>query len=92
MIEDQDRSKEQLISKLAELRQLITELRTSEKQYRTLADNALVGIVQSTLGGELLYANSTALRMFGYENLERSKNSRSARNALPQPRGQKSPS
>jgi len=73
MIEDQDRSKEQLISELAELRQLITELRTSEKQYRTLADNALVGIVQSTLGGELLYANSTALRMFGYENLEEAK-------------------
>lgn len=73
MIKDKDRSKEQLISELAELRQLITELRTSEKQYRTLADNALVGIVQSTLGGKLLYANSTALRMFGYENLEEAK-------------------
>ena len=73
MTEDNERSKEQLISELAELRQLITELRTREEQYRTLVDNALVGIVQSTLGGELLYANSMALRMFGYESLEEAK-------------------
>jgi len=73
MTEDNERTKEQLISELAELRQLITELRTREKQYRALVDNALVGIVQSTLGGELLYANSTAQRMFGYESLEEAK-------------------
>ena len=73
MTEDNERTKEQLISELTELRQLIEELRTKEKQYHTLVDNALVGIVQSTLGGELLYANSMALRIFGYESLDEAK-------------------
>ncbi|NTV00282.1 MAG: sigma 54-interacting transcriptional regulator, partial [Methanoregulaceae archaeon] len=45
-------------------------LEQSEKRYRTLADNALVGIIQSTLKGDLLYFNNEGLRMFGYESLE----------------------
>lgn len=46
------------------------ELEQSEKQYRALVDNALVGFTQSNLKGELLYANTISLRMFGYESLE----------------------
>ena len=42
----------------------------SENKYRTLVDNAPIGIVQRDLGGELLYANGTALEMFGYRTLE----------------------
>ncbi|MDW7773722.1 MAG: sigma 54-interacting transcriptional regulator [Desulfobulbaceae bacterium] len=45
-------------------------LNKSEKQYRTLVDNALVGISQTNLTGELLYANNTYLRMFGYKCLK----------------------
>lgn len=54
---------------------ILTEsLRKSEKQYRNLVENAPVGICQTTLGGDLLYANNTCLRMFGYEeNFEEAK-------------------
>jgi len=45
-------------------------LKQSEKRYRTLADNAPIGIVQRDLRGELLYANGAALEMFGYRTLE----------------------
>ena len=45
-------------------------LALSEKRYRTLVDNALVGITQSNLEGELLYANRTSLCTLGYESLE----------------------
>ena len=45
-------------------------LAQSERRYRTLVDDALVGITQSNLEGELLYANRTSLRTFGYESLE----------------------
>lgn len=53
-------------------------IKQSEKKYRTLVDNAHVGIVQSTVEGELLYANNTALRMFGYESLGEAKAVRAA--------------
>jgi formate hydrogenlyase transcriptional activator len=45
-------------------------LAESEKQYHTIVDNALVGILRTNLRGEVLYANSACLRMFGYESLE----------------------
>jgi len=45
-------------------------LKESDRKYRTLFDNALVGITQSNLKGDLLYANNAGLRMFGYETLE----------------------
>ena len=48
-------------------------LEQSEKRYRALTDNALVGVIQSTLKGDLLYFNNEGLRMFGYENLEEAK-------------------
>lgn len=40
----------------------------SEKQFRTLADNALVGISQTNLRGGVLYANNTCLRLFGFDD------------------------
>ncbi len=45
-------------------------LKESDQKYLTLVETALVGITQSNLQGDLLYANSAGLRMFGYETLE----------------------
>jgi len=42
----------------------------SEKRYRNLVESALVGIIQGNLNGDLLYANPTCLRIFGYKSLE----------------------
>lgn len=43
-------------------------LKASEKRYRDLADNAIVGIYQSTLKGDILYVNDAMARMHGFES------------------------
>ena len=40
----------------------------SEAKYRSIYENAPIGIYQSTLDGRLLSANPTAARMFGYDS------------------------
>jgi len=42
----------------------------SEKQHRNLIDNALIGIYQTNVRGDIVYMNDTCLRMFGYKSLE----------------------
>lgn len=50
---------------------LIEIVEQSRSEHQILIDNdALVGVTRSNGAGKLLYANATALRMFGYENLE----------------------
>ncbi|MEK7309522.1 MAG: ATP-binding protein, partial [Planctomycetota bacterium] len=45
-------------------------LEQSEKKYHNLVEHALVGVYQTTLQGEILYANNALIRMFGYDSLE----------------------
>jgi len=45
-------------------------LKNSEKKYRDIVDNALVGIYKSNLRGELLYANKTLAKMFEFDSPE----------------------
>lgn len=45
-------------------------LAESEKRYRNLVENALVGVYQTTLDGDILYANETCLRILGFTALE----------------------
>lgn len=45
-------------------------LRAAEEKYRTIFDNAVEGIFQSSLDGRLLAANHALARIFGYESVE----------------------
>ena len=46
------------------------ELRVSEEKYRSIFNNAVEGIFQTTLEGQLLNANPALARMFGYDSPE----------------------
>jgi PAS domain S-box-containing protein len=69
--EDQLRRHRDHLERLAEER--TAELRESEKRYRNLIESALVGVYQTNLKGDILYANNNFLRMFGFESLEEMK-------------------
>jgi PAS domain S-box-containing protein len=45
-------------------------LRASEERYRNLIENALVGVYQTNLKGDILYINETCLHLFGFETPE----------------------
>jgi PAS domain S-box-containing protein len=45
-------------------------LAESEKRYRNLVDNSLVGVFESTLDGTIVYTNRADLKIFGYDSLE----------------------
>ncbi len=45
-------------------------LKASERRYRNIAENALVGIYQSNLKGEILYVNDALARIYEFESPE----------------------
>jgi PAS domain S-box-containing protein len=45
-------------------------LRESEKKYRELVDNALVGIYMTSLKGEIIFANKALAKMYEFESPE----------------------
>ncbi len=45
-------------------------LRDSERQYRNLVDNALVGVYKTDLEGNILYVNEALIKMMEFESLE----------------------
>lgn len=45
-------------------------LRVSEEKYRSLVDNALVGIYRTTFKGDVLYVNKALSNMFGFKSPE----------------------
>jgi PAS domain S-box-containing protein len=45
-------------------------LRESEKKYRELVDNALVGIYMTGLNGEIIFANKALAKMYEFESPE----------------------
>jgi len=55
------------ITKFKKAEQALAE---SEKQYRALVDNALVGVYRSDVDGNLLYANPALVHLLGHESLE----------------------
>lgn len=55
---------------ITELKDTEETLRESEKKYRNLADNALVGIFISTAKGDVVYVNEILPIMFEFESTE----------------------
>ncbi len=49
-------------------------LQRSEKDYRDLVDNALVGIYKADQSGKILFANDSIIKMFGYNSKEEIEN------------------
>lgn len=55
---------------LEERRQAEKELRAAERKYRSIFDNAVEGIYQTTLDGKFLSANPALARAIGYDTPE----------------------
>jgi PAS domain S-box-containing protein len=53
---------------IVEREQMEEAIQESEKKYRDLVDNALVGIFKSTLKGDLIYVNGYLSTMLGFES------------------------
>lgn len=85
-MKDEDKTKEQLIDELLELRQRIAELeksetkrkeaaealRDSDEKYRTLVENVNIGVYRNTAGphGHFIQANPAIAKMFGYDSVD----------------------
>jgi len=76
-VKDMRKTKKQLIDEMKDLRARIVELegleaepQESEKNYRNLVDNALVGIFKSSIEGEILYVNDALVSMLEYDSAE----------------------
>ncbi len=60
----------QLRREIEQRKQAETVLLESERHYRYLVDNSLVGIFTSAPDGRMLYANQALATMFGYESTD----------------------
>ena len=83
-MKDENKTKEQLISDLAQMRQRVAELeaveterrqaeealRESEERYRNLFERVPVGLYRTTISGQVLDANPAQVHMLGYTDLE----------------------
>jgi two-component system cell cycle sensor histidine kinase/response regulator CckA len=56
------------VSDITEQNQLEEALSKSEKKYREITENMLVGVYQVTLDGKLLFANKKMSEIFGYDS------------------------
>jgi len=83
-MEDQDKTKEQLVNELVELRQRIADLeklevkrkrteealRKSEERYRTILDNIEEGYFEVDIPGNFTFFNDSLCRVLGYSRDE----------------------
>jgi PAS domain S-box-containing protein/putative nucleotidyltransferase with HDIG domain len=53
---------------ITDRRRMQLNLMESEQKYRSLVDNALVGVYRSTLEGQILYANDALAKLFEYDS------------------------
>jgi len=72
-LRDKDKTKEQVLKELSALRQLVLNIERSKLNdlalYRTLFETSPESIGVFDLDGKLLYANASAFKMFGYEQV-----------------------
>jgi PAS domain S-box-containing protein len=59
-----------LQGEIAERKRVEAALRTAEEQYRSIFENAVEGIFQTTEEGRYLVANPTLARIYGYDSVE----------------------
>lgn len=59
-----------VIEDISQRKQAEEALRTSEEQYRTLFENAPIGIYRTTPDGEILEANPALIHMLGFDSFE----------------------
>lgn len=64
------RETEELSRLIAKLRQTEKALHESEAKYRSLFENAIEGIFQTTPDGQFLTANPALARLFGYDSAQ----------------------
>lgn len=64
------RKNQEIINQQEQLKLLNDELFTSRESYRSIVENATVGIYQTNQSGKILFANKTLLKMLGYPSLE----------------------
>lgn len=50
------------------IKERTAELAASEREFRDLADSALIGIYRATLKGDILYVNETLAHMMGFDS------------------------
>ena len=55
---------------ITERKRIEAQMRESEERFRTLYENATIGIYRTTPGGEILLANPALVKMLGYQSLE----------------------
>lgn len=53
---------------ISERKTLHKNLESSEKQYRELVENSQIGIFNTHLNGEIIYANESLINIMGYES------------------------
>ena len=61
---------ETLQAEIAERERVESALRMAEEKYRSIFENSVEGIFQSTVDGRYLVANPTLARMYGYTSVE----------------------
>ncbi len=59
-----------VVRDITERKKMEEALKKSEKQFRNLADNSLVGIYKTNLKGDILYVNNALCRITGYDSPE----------------------
>jgi PAS domain S-box-containing protein len=57
-----------MVRDVSERREAENKLRVSEEKYRSIFENAIEGIFQTTPGGKVITANSTFANMYGYDS------------------------
>jgi diguanylate cyclase (GGDEF)-like protein/PAS domain S-box-containing protein len=67
---DGSTSKLQISRDITERKNTEDSLRKSEKRFRGLVDNALVGVYETNLKGDILYVNEALCRIAGYDSPE----------------------
>jgi two-component system sensor histidine kinase/response regulator len=67
------------VRNITERKRIEKALRAAESKYRDIFENAVEGIFQSTLDGELLNCNPAMVRIYGYDSIEEFKAAVTAR-------------